>query len=110
LFVGDEVNILNYPGFKTGVIVQVDEEVLYSVAFDDGSFCDSLEPKDVTFIDEVDLEKLRLNAPVRVMWEGELCSGIYKEKNSIYWYMVKPKRSKKTLELSRTEINKKKKL
>ena len=107
IFVGDEVNIMDYPGCKSGVVERVDTEYLYSIAFDDGTFCDSVDPEHVTFSEEFDREKARLNAPVKVNWEGELCSGIYKEKNCIYWYIVKPKKSKKILELNRTEINKK---
>ena len=103
------MEVLNHPGLKEGVIVAVDEEIVYSVAFDDGSFCDSVEPENVTLCDQGDNVEMSTNAPVKISWEGELFSGIFKEQHTVYWYKVKAGKSKgkKTLELARSDLVKK---
>ena len=111
---GETVSVFNHPGIKTAVVVNIDEEALYSIAFDDGSFCDSVNPSTVSFNEprmadlvegSSDITSV-LNAPVTVIWEGELCSGVFKEKNILYWYKVRPKRQKAIIELDRSDIQK----
>ena len=103
--VGEKVKVLNHPGHKAGVVTKVEKELLYAVAFDDGSFCDSVDTETVTFVDAVGPGgELSVNAAVKVNWEGELCSGIYKETNTIYWYTVKCTKVKEPLELARADL------
>ena len=96
--------MLNHPGFKTGTVTAVDQEKLYAITFDDGSFCDSVDPDSVT-VAECELEDgvMPANCPVLVNWEGENTSGIYRQTNIIFWYSVRAKK-KKVLELARSDL------
>ena len=102
------MRVLNNPGIEEGRVVSVDQEVVYAVAFDDGSFCDSVEPENVIPCDSAATEPC-VNAPVKIKWEGSIYSGVFKEKNIVYWYNVKVKKRKgrgvlKTLQLARSDL------
>ena len=97
--------MLNHPGFKTGTVTAVDQEKLYAITFDDGSFCDSVDPASVT-VAECELKDgvMPANCPVLVNWEGENTSGIYRQTNVIFWYSVRARKKKKVLELARSDL------
>lgn len=105
--IGETVTVLNHPGFKTGTVTAVDQEKLYAITFDDGSFCDSVDPDSVT-VAECELKDgvMPANCPVLVNWEGENTSGIYRQTNVIFWYSVRARKKKKVLELARSDLHK----
>ena len=101
------MQVLNHPGYKTGVVTKVDPEPLYSVAFHDGSFCDSVDPDTVTFVDPLGPGGVpSRNAAVTVVWDGVQCPGLYKETNTLYWYTVKCAKAKGPLEVARADLTK----
>ena len=107
--VGEKVKVLNHRGVKVGQVVGVDTEPVFAIAFDDGTFCDSVEKKDVSFINHTPAtaeNQYPTNTPVEVKWEGVMYSGIFKETNIIYWYRVKVARRKEPLELLRSDLQK----
>ena len=105
LHVGETVTVSRTDGSKSiGVILEITSDEYFSVAFDDGTYSDSLEPKDVTFIND-DLEHAE-NCPVSVVFEGDTFSGVFKESNKLYWYKVQTLDKMDILELERTCITK----
>ena len=84
----------------TDVLGTIDDHNLISVAFDEGSYCDSLEPHTVSFISEEHSE----NCPVNVAWEGGHYTGIYKGSNKLYWYKIKTIDKMDTVEVERKNI------
>lgn len=103
LKIGESVQVTRGNGEKSlGVVTEISsDDVYFSVAFDDGTFCDSLEPKDVTFKSE---EERSENCPVSVVWEGATYSGVFKGSNVLYWYKVQAVDLLDTLEVNRTSI------
>ena len=100
------MGVLNHPGFKSGTVTAVDKEAVYAITFDEGSFCDSVDPDTVTFVETgVKDAVVQVNCPVIVNWEGEKTSGIYRKTNTIFWYSVKGAK-KKVLELARSDLRK----
>ena len=87
-----------------GVILEITFDEYLSVAFDEGSYCDSLEPHTVSFISEEHSE----NCPVNVAWEGGHYTGIYKGSNKLYWYKIQTIDGNKmdTIEVERKNITK----
>ena len=105
LQIGETVTVTRTEGGKSiGVIIEIISDEYYSVAFDDGTYCDNLEPKDVTFVND-DLEHVE-NCPVSVVFEGETFSGVFKESNKLFWYKVQTLDKMDTLELERACITK----
>ena len=105
LKIGESVQVTRSSGEKSlGVVTEISsDDVYYSVAFDDGTFCDSLEPNDVTFKSE---EERSENCPVSVVWEGGTYSGVFKGSNVLYWYKVEAVDLMDTLEVNRSSIDK----
>ena len=105
LKVGESVQVTRDSGQKSlGVLTDISsDDVYFSVAFDDGTFCDSLEPNDVTFKSE---EERSENCPVSVVWEGGTYSGVFKGSNILYWYKVQAVDLLDTLEVNRSSISK----
>ena len=94
------MRILNHRGTKSGTVVGVHHEKVYSVAFDDTMFCDHVEPHDVQF--EEGAEEVA-NSRVKVTWEGQLCGGTFLRVNYMPLYSVRT-RTGNVLELYRCDI------
>lgn len=102
LEVGESVTVTRSDGQKSiGVILDINSEEYFSVAFDDGTYCDSLEPHDVNFIDQQSE-----NCPVNVKWEGGTYTGVFKGSNTLYWYKVQTVDQMDILEVERKSISK----
>ena len=102
LEVGESVTVTRPDGQRSiGVILDINSEEYFSVAFDDGTYCDSLEPHDVNFVDQQSD-----NCPVNVSWEGGLYTGVFKGSNIMYWYKVQTVDQMDILEVERKNINK----
>jgi len=107
--VGEKVKVLNQRGVRVGKVVGVDTEPVLAIAFDDGTFCDSVEKKDVRFLNNTSPtagNNYPTNTPVEVKWEGVMYSGVFKETNIIYWYRVKVAKQSEPLELLRSDLQK----
>ena len=105
--VGAKVGILNQEETtaKTGILVDITTEEFFSVAFDDGTFCDTVEPAHVRSLEKGGGELVE-NMSVEVVWEGKNYTGIFRGRNLLYWYKIRPAGAKECLELDRTEIEK----
>ena len=104
LKIGESVQVTRSGGDKSlGVVTEISSDLYLSVAFDDGTFCDCLEPGDVTFTNE---EERSENCPVTVVWEGGNYSGVFKGSNLLYWYKIQAVDLLDTLEVTRTSISK----
>ena len=117
IYVGEQVQLLSgqsatvlevsiralFSGLQ--ILSQVVPETYYSVAFDDGTFCDNHDPEEVKYDEGVELTIntevcstsqtvctvevcLRKCSQVRVMWEGDWCTGLFKGSNTLLWYRV----------------------
>jgi len=109
---GATVGILNREETtaKTGRLVAIVPEEFYAVAFDDGTFCDTVEPDHVRSLETgAGASGLEENMSVEVMWQGKNYSGIFRGRNVLYWYKIQPTggaEEGECLELDRTEIEK----
>jgi len=102
--VGEQVIVKDDAGEPVvGEVKEIIPETYYSVAFDDGTFCDNLDPQDVTFVDKTD--EISENCPVTCPWEGVIYSGVFKGSNILYWYKVGTEDGK-LVELDRTMLTK----
>ena len=86
------------------VVAEILPEKYLAVAFDDGTFSNNIDPEDVTPVET----ELSLNCPVRVRFEGDLYTGVYKGDSSIYWYKVRTIDNMDILEVEREKITKRK--
>jgi hypothetical protein len=104
--VGSRVRILNHEetAAETGLLVDIATEEFFSIAFDDGTFCDTVEPSQVRSLESTC--ELVDNVSVEVIWKGKNYTGIFRGKNVLHWYKIKPSGSEQCLELDRTEIEK----
>ena len=105
--VGAKVGILNHEETtaKTGILVDITPEEFLSVAFDDGTFCDTVEPAHVRSSEGAN-NILVENMSVEVLWEGKNHTGIFRGTNTLHWYKIRPAGSEEILEFDRTEIEK----
>ena len=103
LQLGETVTVRDSDQQTLGVVVEIVPEKYLAVAFDDGSYSDTLDPEDVRLITAE--AELSLNCPVRVKFEGGLYSGVYKGEQWRHWYRVRT-RHNTTLELDRSHITK----
>ena len=106
LEVGETVTVTRDCGKASlAVVVEILSEKYLAVAFDDdGTFSDNLDPEDVTPIGN----ELSLNCPVRVRFEGDLYTGVYKGERSLYWYKVRTIDNMDIIEVEREKIEKRK--
>ena len=105
LQVGETVSVTRDSGRSSlAVVVEIFPEKYLAVAFDDGTYSDNLDPEDVTPVET----ELSLNCPVRVRFEGDLYTGVYKGDSSLYWYKVRTIDNMDILEVEREKITKRK--
>ena len=105
LEVGETVTVTRDCGKASlAVVVEILSEKYLAVAFDDGTFSDNLDPEDVTPVET----ELSLNCPVRVRFEGDLYTGVYKGDSSLYWYKVRTIDNMDIIEVEREKIAKRK--
>ena len=98
---GERVTIVRQDGEKSlGIVIDITHDDYMSVAFDDGTYCDSLEPHSVTFSSLEETE----NCPVSVQWEGGTYTGIFKGSHKLYWYKIQTVDKLDILELERSSI------
>jgi hypothetical protein len=108
--VGATVGILNREETtsSTGRVEAIVPEEFYAVAFDDGTFCDTVEPSHVRAAGGS--SGLEENMSVEVLWKGKNYSGIFRGRNVLHWYKIRPEGGaggeEACLELDRTEIEK----
>jgi hypothetical protein len=103
---GAKVGILNNEetAAKAGVLVEITSEEFFAIAFDDGTFCDTVEPEHVR--SQEGASELVENMSVDVLWEGKNYTGIFRGRNILHWYKIRPAGSEEILEFDRTEIEK----
>ena len=102
---GETVTVTRESGKSSlAVVVEIVPDTYLAVAFDDGTYSDNLDPEDVALVDT----ELSLNCPVRVKFEGDLYTGVYKGDSSIYWYKVRTIDNMDILEVEREKITKRK--
>ena len=100
---GETISVARDSGQDSlAVVVEIMPEKYLAVAFDDGSYSDSLDPDDVSPVNG----ELRLNCPVRASFEGGLYSGIYKGEHLLHWYKVRTIDNMDVLEVDRKKITK----
>ena len=105
LEVGETVTVTRDDGkVSLAVVVEILPEKYFAVAFDDGTYSDNLDPEDVSPLET----ELSLNCPVKVRFEGELYTGVYKGDNNLYWYKVRTIDNMDILEVEREKIAKRK--
>lgn len=106
LEVGETVTVTRPDGGRSiAVVLEISEDRYVAVAFDDGTYCDTLEPGDVKFVSG-EAEDQAENCPVSVSWEGGTYSGVFKGTNTLYWYKLQTVDKMDTLEVERKDITK----
>jgi len=100
IYAGEQVELLSG---QTATVLEVVPETYYSVAFDDGTFCDNHDPEEVKYEQGAELT---INTEVRVMWEGSWCTGLFKGSNTLLWYRVRPDGGGLDEEVERTQLKK----
>ena len=105
LEVGETVTVTTESGQPSlAVVVEIVPDKYLAVAFDDGSYSDTLDPEDVSPISAG--EGLSLNRPVEVKFEGGLYTGVYKGEECRHWYKVRTINNMDILEVERNMITK----